>query len=319
MLAVLFAAFPSLAEDKAREEANILFLNASDLATFKPSERPRYHLEVHFTFHRPNRPDIHGTFVRDYDSPEQMHEELEFGDFRLNRVRMQNHIWTRKNDDFVPMPIEELWRALNTTTFRMSSTDVVKRVHDHKIGGVEGRCVDFENIYGNSKQDGQICVEKNIGAVIYWKYGNREISYSDYSQFVGKVRPRRFTIVEGGLDSIVADAKYTEIEAFPPDAFAPLADAESTDVCTSSRGPIVKFSPDPDYPGSIPRGLYKGKVIVDVKVAADGHVENEAVVQTVQSDLDAAALKAVKKWHFEPGTCNGNAVTSFSKVEVTYR
>lgn len=310
---------PVRAEDKAREEANMMLLKAADLETFKVGEAPKFRLEVHFSFLREGKEQASGTYLREVDTGALWHEDLQFGAFKYNRVRINKQIWTRQNYDFVPLPVEGLWGALQITNSRLADSVVVKRIKDRKIGDVNARCIEYENVQGNEKGEGQICVQADIGYVIYRQYNDRASTYSQFSPLGSKVRPRRVNVDFGTGDTLAADVNYVQVDSFDPAGFQPIINGEVSSVCVTSRPPIAKYAPDPVYPLDMKHSGYKGKVIVDVKVAADGHVLNTAVVQSLQAELDAAALEGVKKWQFEPGTCDGNPVISFTKVTATYK
>src|SRR5579871_654112 len=120
ILLVVLTASPVRCEDKTREEANQLLMKASDLETFKVGELPKFRLEVHFSFIRPKEQEVKGVFTREADNAGLWHEELEFGDYRFQKVRIRRQIWTRENADFVPMPVQKLWNALYWTNFNLS-------------------------------------------------------------------------------------------------------------------------------------------------------------------------------------------------------
>jgi TonB family protein len=297
----------------------MMLLKASDLGTFKVGEQPKVRVRANFSFHRPDAQEVKGIYVRELESAEKWRNELQFGDLRSTRVRNGNQVWTHENFDFMPIAVEELLHALFTSTFRMAAADVVKRVHDRKINGIDTRCVEFESIVGKTMENGQICVQKDTGLVTEWQYGKRITTYSDYSSFAGRMKPRHITIEFESNNTVVADVSYDEVTAFDSETFKPLADGEVSDVCTTSRGPIAKYAPNPVYPLTVPSGAYKGKVVVDIKVGPDGHVQNAAIAETVQPQVDAAALEAVKKWQYEPGTCNGKPIKFTIQVSVNFQ
>jgi TonB family protein len=300
-------------------EANQILLKASDLETFKAGEQPKLRLETNFSFHYPNGQEVKGGYIRELDSEEVWRDDLQFGDLRYTRVRNEKQIWTRENFDFIPIPVQELWHSLHTTTFRMAASDVVKQVHDRKINGAELRCVEFESVLGTAVQNGQICVQKDTGLVVQWWFGERITTYSDYADFAGRMRPRHIAVELVGKGIVVADVSYAAVTAFGAETFKPLADGEISEVCFTSRDPIAKEAPLPAYPHAYRSNQYKGKVIVDLKIGSDGNVLNAAIVQTVHPDIDAAALEAVKKWKFEPGICNGKPVKATSSVMVNFQ
>jgi TonB family protein len=319
IILVILSTTCSFAEDKNVMEANSILLRAADQETFKVGEAPKFRLEVRFSYFRQGKEEAKGLYVRETDSAVLWHEDLEFGNFNYQRARIRKQIWTRQNHDFVPLSVRELWAALNPTGSVLSRTAIVKRIKNRRIDSVEARCVEYEDIHGNDKTEGHFCVQSDTGYLVYWESDKWTISYSEFSPLGQKVRPRRIVLDFNGTDKIVADVNYRLVDKFDPTGFEPIVGGEVSELCLTSRPPIAKYAPDPVYPLTVQRGLYKGKIIVDVKVAPDGHVLNDAIAQSLQDDLDAAALDGVKKWQFEPGTCNGNAVTSFTMVTATYR
>lgn len=313
---LLLSASPAIAEDKAREEANQLLLRATELERFPSPETVKLRREARFSLSRPGMPDVAGTYVINRDSTTRWREDTEFAGFSFRELRVEKEIWTKKNNDFTPLPVEEFWRVVNNMSYRMTDANVVKRVHDRKVEGVDTRCIDFDTIRGKEVEEGQICAQRDPGYVVYWRYGTREAFYSKYSEFAGAQRPRHIKIVFAGVDTLAADVNYTLVESFQPDTFTPMVNAELRRYCANTQPAFAKIAPDPEWP-RISSG-HTGQVIVDVKIGTDGHVEKTEIAQTVSPDLDEAALAAVKKWVFEPARCDGETVSATTKVQVTY-
>jgi hypothetical protein len=226
-----------------------------------------------------------GTFDRDYMAPERWADRLEIGDFQQERVRIEKQIWTKKSHDFVPLQVDLLFKALFTTTFRMAQSDVVNRVHNRKLEGTEARCIEFRNMVGRNSTDGEICVDRAAGTVVYWKYGRIEIWYSNYVPFSDRVRPSHFAVAEQGIPSVEGDVTYTLASELSADSFSPLKDAEVQDVCSTSRALIAKQTRDPFFPAW---------------------------------SVGGAALAAVKQWTFEPKLCDGKAVSTVTRLDVHF-
>jgi hypothetical protein len=304
---ILFVATVSRAQDKAQMEANAILLEA-----------PRFRLEAQFSFLREGKEIAKGAYSREFESAALWHEELEFGQFKYRKVRIKRQIWTKQNADFIPPAAEGLLGAFNLTTSHLVDTEVVKRIKDRKIEGVEARCIEYENIVGKDKEQGQICVQSDTGYVIYRQYGERATTYSQFSSLGSKVRPHHFTIDFVGSDKLVADVNYREVEKFDPSGFEPIVDGEVQNVCTTSRPAVPKFTPGAVNSFDVKRGVYKGNVTVDLKIGPDGHVVNAAVEETLLPDLDATEVAAAKTLLFEPATCDGIPVASYTKQVWTY-
>jgi TonB family protein len=317
LLIPLFLLSTCLAEDRNWEEANQLLVKATEAETFNPETK--FHLAVKVLIQHTTKGKFSGTFVRDYIGPERWADQLEVGDFRQERVRIDKQIWRKKNQEFVPQPVDLLFKALFTTSFVMGRSDIVDRVHNRKLEGTEARCIEFKNTVGRSSTDGEICVDSASGTVVYWKYGKLEIRYSNYTPFSGKVRPSHFAVAEAGSIVVEADVTYALANELSADSFVPLKDTEPENVCSTSRALIAKQTPDPFFPRTLARGQYRGTVVVRAEVDETGHVRKAGVIESVHPIMDGAALEAVKQWVFEPKMCDGKAISTVATLPIHFR
>ncbi len=68
--------------------------------------------------------------------------------------------------------------------------------------------------------------------------------------------------------------------------------------------PLVRIQPH--YPEAAMRRQIEGRVLVSFRISASGSVENARVIAAEPSDIfNAAALKAVAEWRYEPRIVNG--------------
>lgn len=82
--------------------------------------------------------------------------------------------------------------------------------------------------------------------------------------------------------------------------------------------PRPVYQPAPEYPTDLKRKRVEGTVHVVFLVDPSGAVQNPTVVQTVHPALDQAALQAVRRWRFEPGRREGQAVLFRMKIPITF-
>ncbi len=83
--------------------------------------------------------------------------------------------------------------------------------------------------------------------------------------------------------------------------------------------PLYKKNPPPRYPSQARRRRHQGTVHIEVLVNTAGRV-SDLKVQTSSGygSLDKAALAAVRKWHFEPGTRGSQKIEMWVRVPVRF-
>lgn len=83
--------------------------------------------------------------------------------------------------------------------------------------------------------------------------------------------------------------------------------------------PLAADNRPPEYPALARKRGWEGKVLLAVEVASDGFVQAVRVQTGSGHDLlDEAALRAVRKWRFQPGTRDGEPVAMQVLVPVHF-
>jgi protein TonB len=118
---------------------------------------------------------------------------------------------------------------------------------------------------------------------------------------------------------------------------APLPEAESTTVvaapraaarpastpaaeATAGAAPVLKRRIEPYYPVDARRARRQGWVDVRFTVEADGSVSRASVIDADPKNVfDRAALSAVERWQFTPGTRNGAPAPSELRQRIEFR
>jgi len=104
------------------------------------------------------------------------------------------------------------------------------------------------------------------------------------------------------LNTVVSDNKSI-------DALFSIADLDQT--------PRVIYQPSPTLDKAL-RKKTPGKVYIVFVVDKNGRVENPIVQKSSDSVFEKPALNAVKRWKFEPGKRNGQAVRFRMRVPITF-
>jgi TonB family protein len=93
--------------------------------------------------------------------------------------------------------------------------------------------------------------------------------------------------------------------------------AASAGPCATAPRPASKTNPA--YPEKARQKSKQGTVTLGLIVTKDGSVTDVHIVNTVDKDIDQAAIDAVSQWKFEPGTYQGNPVDVELTVQVNFR
>jgi protein TonB len=83
--------------------------------------------------------------------------------------------------------------------------------------------------------------------------------------------------------------------------------------------PRYSDNPPPAYPSIARKRRYQGTVLLDVLVEKDGQVGDLRVIESsTHTLLDRAAMKAVRRWQFEPGRQGDITIAMWVRVPVQF-
>jgi TonB family protein len=74
----------------------------------------------------------------------------------------------------------------------------------------------------------------------------------------------------------------------------------------------------PEYTADAMKAGIQGSVLLECVVAADGTVSDARVLRPLDPGLDAEAVKAAKRWQFEPGKKDGKPVAVHVTIKVNF-
>lgn len=86
----------------------------------------------------------------------------------------------------------------------------------------------------------------------------------------------------------------------------------------SVKPPKAIKLPDPEYPAAAKRADAEGTARILMIVDQEGRPTTVYLVQSAGQDLDAAAVKAVRKWKFQPSLFQGTPLPVAVNVEVHF-
>jgi protein TonB len=83
--------------------------------------------------------------------------------------------------------------------------------------------------------------------------------------------------------------------------------------------PPQPFEPiRPSYPEPARKTTHPGKIVVKALIDVDGSVVEPFVLESLQADLDAAALEALRRARFHPARVQGKSTATMVSVECTF-
>jgi protein TonB len=85
------------------------------------------------------------------------------------------------------------------------------------------------------------------------------------------------------------------------------------------KAPVVINRVEPVYPEVARKARISGIVIVECIIDKTGNVTNVQVLKPLPFGLDQAAVDAVKRWRFKPGTLNGQPVDVIFNLTVNFK
>lgn len=86
-----------------------------------------------------------------------------------------------------------------------------------------------------------------------------------------------------------------------------------------STQPLARNTPPPAYPEALACDGVGGQVVLQVEIGVDGRPASMRVLgSSGETELDEAAIAAVRGWEFAPATTNGQPAPSKIQVPVTF-
>ncbi|HEV2718591.1 MAG TPA: energy transducer TonB [Thermoanaerobaculia bacterium] len=142
--------------------------------------------------------------------------------------------------------------------------------------------------------------------------------------------------VKADGDVLLPDGKHTTIEVKPNTttifgasdemyyiAVSVLPAAETRDdvmVLSHGEKPLdIVSRVEPKFPIVEAMRNHSGLVLTQLRIEPDGSVGAVTVLQKVQPQIDAAAIEALKQWHFKPPMRDGKPVVAYMMMATAFR
>ncbi len=86
----------------------------------------------------------------------------------------------------------------------------------------------------------------------------------------------------------------------------------------ATHGPIVLVSPSPIIPVYLRDKPFKSSVVIEFSVSEDGSAHPRLLGSSDNEELDQIALKAAKKWQFDPAVKDNKPLASKIRLRIMF-
>ncbi|MGH9638791.1 MAG: energy transducer TonB [Candidatus Acidiferrales bacterium] len=301
-----------------------VFLDAANRTDLRAPGSPPFELlasiklDIHGTW-------LNGTYLLLWDSPERWSEKIALPGYQRIRAQNPSGIWLHRNLDYEIPSVKDLDDALSFSAKLRSNV----KLHPAKFKTREVLSADLEcsrtniNSYLPPGNDFQQLVDLTIEdfcfdpkqaelrVELFPKGANdapnlTSVEYSDFAPFGTKEYPRTIRLSSQGDTFLTFSVRRIALLVDPPSSdFKPPADGMFMATCAAPEEPKIIKQALPVYPRDERLAGRNGHVVLYVMIAADGSVKNARVIFSAGPEFDAAALAAVRRWRYQPRSCNG--------------
>ena len=269
---------------------------------------------------------VHGDYSLDWVSPSKWREEIRFGKYARLRVGDANGYWQTNGLSYQPEIIFQLDKMLHIKdAIRVKSKQILGKVKNREKAGLRQKCTEVKWTRATERI---MCFDEANGALVSIEYprgenqNSPEISRIEYGAFnvvSGKLVPYEIRALRDGKDiAAVKVLEITKITQENPALFNVPVNAEHWAQCDDLQEaePVARIQPS--YPPSARANHEQGRVILYAVLEADGSLSHMAIIHRATPDLDAAAVEAVRHWHYKPAACGQTPIRMETSIETDF-
>lgn len=304
---------------KRGAEAAALIAHAKQLSDIRAAGASPFRLKLDFKIIKDDGAEEDGTYTELWISNTQWRRETLLGDFRRIQIAAGRKVWLLDSSTVAPPQMEDIPRISDVGRLRPEAWKSRKEAEDN---GTDVRCLE-SNFKSLAKSE--LCFDKISGVLkaeitpllVGGLRGERTCMHFDYQKFGEFMVARAHECDENKEPKI--KAKVSQLTADPAQdstLFVPPEGAKESLNCLSSiRPPKQVYAPEPTPP---PHFTGSNMVTVSIDVGIDGATHNPKVISAPNHDYDEAAQEAVRKWRFNPASCDGEPVETKIAIEIEF-
>jgi TonB family protein len=269
---------------------------------------------------------VHGDCSLDWVSPSKWREEIRFGKYERLRVGDAKGYWQTSGLSYQPEIIFQLDTLLHLRdAFKVRSKQSLGKVKDREKAGLRQKCTEVK---WTKAIERIMCFDDANGALVSVDYPRGEnqnlpeisrIEYGAFSTVSGKLVPNEIRALKDR--KVIATVRVLEIARITeenPALFNVPANAEFWPQCDDMLEPELLDRVQPRYPTSARTNREQGRVILYAVVEADGSLSRMAIIHRATPDLEAAAVEAIRRWHYKPAACGQTPIRSETSIATDF-
>jgi TonB family protein len=269
---------------------------------------------------------VHGDYSLDWVSPSKWREEIRFGKYERLRVGDAKGYWQTTGLSYQPQIIFQLDTLLHLKdAFKVRSKQNLGKVKDRGKGGLRQKCTEVK---WPKTVERNMCFDDAKGTLVSVDYprgenqNSPEISRIEYGAFNvagGKLVPYEIRALRDG--KVIATVKILEITNITeenPAHFTVPVNSEFWAQCDDLQEAELIDRTQPVYPPSARANHEQGRVILYAVLEADGLPSHLTIIRHATPGLEAAAVEAVRHWHYKPAACGQIAIRIETSIETDF-
>lgn len=321
MILILQSSIASASGKRKQAQAKAMFQAAYAASEIKTKGSPPFHLKAEFQFYDSKFQRAKGSYDELWISPDQYKTSFSVPSGSDVIGVSNGQRWQKDTLPYTIM-LETLVESAMDPGAGLHSgpPHKIKGILDETSGSRHMTCV----VPHRKNQADEYCFDPQNGRLVHrteleWAVAYQ---YSDYEPWGDKWFPRKIVIEQNGTPLVQIDVKsLTPAGRLSSSTFAPPpgAEVEKQVSCPSLRSvKLVKRVP-PVYPESARRKEIEGVVRMYADIGKGGQIRGLKVIHTASPALDAAALQAVRQWHYQPATCKGVPFEVITTIDVRFQ
>jgi TonB family protein len=259
-------------------------------------------------------------------SPLRWREEIHFANYSRLRVRDAKGYWQESGVAYQPEVIFQLDTLLQLKRMlRLQSKETLGKVRSIDKKGIRQKCTEARWAQGT---DRTLCFDDVSGVLVSVEYPQHEnqnppevsrIEYGEFKTVAKNLIPYEARALHDR--KVIVAIKVQEIEKVTEEdatLFNPPEEAELWNQCDDVQDAELTNRVQPIYPPSARANHEAGRVILYAVIEADGSVSHITVVQRAARQLEAAAVDAVRQWHYKPAMCGQTPIRLETNIEIDF-